>query len=409
MSSAQESAEDPATQSAEDQAKRSAEDQAKLDAAALKIQARARGMNTRRLSKSDLAAQAEQSKRETKEERQARRKKEIQETNAKRFAAFEAQLETQKPLADATASELPVVAADMNAEVTSSPGAEGIATAAPIDIYEGLSEEEIKKRELAVVKIQSRARGVAIRSSDVKEKAAQRKKDSESARLEFQRRQLAENKDVHTMSAIELGRTSEDIRLEEQLSSAEHNLQSQAHSYADNLRKEAEYKKKREEELTQTSAASNDAAIEHATENKAVEVLLARQAEIAAQQEEQASMLSAQTFYSGENQTRQAKYVLEDVHGAENQSLKASKGQRNVMFEYNKPALLCSPLQKQALDLIYSTTPSNNSPNNSPKFDFRVFTTHNVLQKSWSSGRFAGSGHSTRCPSRMQIRRRHLS
>ena len=49
------------------------------------------------------------------------------------------------------------------------------------------------------------------------------------------------------MSAIELGRTSEDIRLEEQLSSAEHNLQSQAHSYADNLRKEAEYKKKREE------------------------------------------------------------------------------------------------------------------------------------------------------------------
>ncbi len=327
----------------------SAEDQARLDAAALKIQARARGMNTRRMSRADLEEKAQESKRETKEERQARRKKEIHEANAQRFAAFEAQLE-QKPLADVAVTESPVIAVESAAEVTS-PDPEVIGSAAPIDIYQGLTQEEIKKREIAVVKIQSRARGVAIRSSDVKEKAAQRKQAAEMARLEFQRRQLAE---VNTMSAMELGRTSEDIRIEEKLSAAEQNLHSQAHSYAENIRKEAEYKKKREEELTHTSAAANDAAIEHATENKAVEVLLARQAEIAAQQEEQASMLAAQTFYSGENQTRQATYVLEDVHGAENQSLKASKGQRNVMFEYNKPALLCAPIQKQALDLIYS-------------------------------------------------------
>jgi len=43
----------------------SAEDQQKLDAAALKIQARARGMNTRRMSKDDLAVKAQESRRET--------------------------------------------------------------------------------------------------------------------------------------------------------------------------------------------------------------------------------------------------------------------------------------------------------------------------------------------------------
>ena len=362
-------------------------------------------MNTRRMSKDDLAVKAQESKRETKEERQARRKAEIQAANAKRHAEFEAeaQLDSAAPpeQSDAQAADEPAAPAA---------AAEAVTLSVPVDIFHGLSEEEIKRRNQAVVKIQSRARGVAVRSSDVKEKAAQRKKDAEHAKMEFQRRLMAATADQdHTIAASELGRTAEDLRIQEQLAAAEVNLQLQAQTYADNLRKEADYKKKREEELQHTSAAANDAAIEHATENKAVEVLLARQAEIAAQQEEQASMLSAQTFYSGENQTRQAKYVLEDVHGAENQSLKASKGQRNVMFEYNKPALLCSPLQKQALDLIYSTTPSNNSPNNSPTFDFRVFTTHIVLQKSWSSGRFAGSGHSTRCPSRMQTRRRHLS
>jgi hypothetical protein len=177
------------------------------------------------MSRADLEEKAQESKRETKEERKARRKKEIHEANAQRFAAFEAQSE-QKPLADAAVTESPVIAVESAAEVTS-PDPEVIGSAAPIDIYQGLTQEEIKKREIAVVKIQSRARGVAIRSSDVKEKAAQRKQAAEMARLEFQRRQLAE---VNTMSAMELGRTSEDIRIEEKLSAAEQNLHSQAHS-----------------------------------------------------------------------------------------------------------------------------------------------------------------------------------
>lgn len=331
----------------------SGEDQAKLDAAALKIQARARGMNTRRLSRDDLSAKAQESRRETKEERQARRKAEIQAANARRHAAFEAQLEIQET---GNLNEQPLIAVenDQKGQVTTTTAG---SKPEPINIFEGLSEEEIKKRQLAVIKIQSRARGVAVRGSDVKEKAAQRKKDAELAKLEFQRRQLAANTDEdHTIAAADLGRTAEDIRIEEQLTSAEQNLHLQAQSYAENLRKEAEYKKKREEELAQTSAASNDAAIEHATENKSTEVLLARQAEIAAQQKEQANMLAAETFYSGENQSRDVAFVLEEVHKeSENQSLKASKGQKNVMFEYNKPARMCAPIQKQALDLIYST------------------------------------------------------
>ena len=48
-------------------------------------------MNTRRMSKDDLAVKAQESKRETKEERQARRKAEIQAANAKRHAEFEAE------------------------------------------------------------------------------------------------------------------------------------------------------------------------------------------------------------------------------------------------------------------------------------------------------------------------------
>lgn len=331
----------------------SREDQEKLDAAALKIQARARGMNTRRMSRDDLAVVAQESKRETKEERQARRKAEIQAANAKRHAAFEAQLEQE---AAAESSEQPIATVE-NGQIMQEVGGDSVVKEAPIDIFAGLSEDEIKKRHLAVVKIQSRARGVAVRGSDVKEKAAQRKKDAELAKIEFQRRQLAANADEdHTIAAAELGRTAEDIRIQEQLTAAEQNLHDQAQSYAENLRKEAEYKKKREEELAQTSASSNDAAIEHATENKASEVLLARQAEIAAQQKEQASLLSAETFYSGENQNRDMTYVLEEVRKeSENQSLKASKGQKNVMFEYNKPARMCAPIQKQALDLIYST------------------------------------------------------
>jgi hypothetical protein len=331
----------------------SREDQEKLDAAALKIQARARGMNTRKMSRDDLAVVAQESKRETKEERQARRKSEIQAANAKRHAAFEAQLEQE---AAAETSEQSIATVE-NVQVMQEVGGDAVVKEAPIDIFAGLSEEEIKKRHLAVVKIQSRARGVAVRGSDVKEKAAQRKKDAGLAKIEFQRRQLAANADEdHTIAAAELGRTAEDIRIQQQLTAAEHNLHDQAQSYAENLRKEADYKKKREEELAQTSAASNDAAIEHATENKASEVLLARQAEIAAQQKEQASLLSAETFYSGENQNRDMTYVLEEVRKeSENQSLKASKGQKNVMFEYNKPARMCAPIQKQALDLIYST------------------------------------------------------
>lgn len=331
----------------------SREDQEKLDAAALKIQARARGMNTRRMSRDDLAVVAQESKRETKEERQARRKAEIQAANAKRHAAFEAQLEQE---AAAETSERRAATVE-NVQLMQEVAGDAVVKEAPIDIFAGLSEEEIKKRHLAVVKIQSRARGVAVRGSDVKEKAAQRKKDAELAKIEFQRRQLAANDDEdHTIAAAELGRTAEDIRIQEQLTAAEQNLHDQAQSYAENLRKEADYKKKREEELAQTSAASNDAAIEHATENKASEVLLARQAEIAAQQKEQASLLSAETFYSGESQNRDMTYVLEEVRKeSENQSLKASKGQKNVMFEYNKPARMCAPIQKQALDLIYST------------------------------------------------------
>lgn len=330
----------------------SVEDQAKLDAAALKIQARARGMNTRRLSRDDLNAKAQESRRETKEERQARRKAEIQAANAKRHAAFEAQLENQET--NTAPIEQPISALE-GSQQPQAVTTIAVVNPEPINIFEGLSEEEIKKRQLAVIKIQSRARGVAVRGSDVKEKAAQRKKDAELAKLEFQRRQLAASVDEdHTIAAADLGRTAEDIRIEEQLTSAEQNLHVQAQSYAENLRKEAEYKKKREEELAQTSAASNDAAIEHATEHKATEVLLARQAEIAAQQKEQASMLSAETFYSGENQSRDVAFVLEEVHKeSENQSLKASKGQKNVMFEYNKPARMCAPIQKQALDLIY--------------------------------------------------------
>jgi uncharacterized protein (DUF1501 family) len=195
-----------------------------------------------------------------------------------------------------------------------------------------------------------------VRGSDVKEKAAKRKKDAELARLEFQRRQLSAIDDQdHTIAASDLGRTAEDIRIEEQLNSAEQSLQEQAHSYAESLRKEAEYRKKREEELAQSSASENDASIEHATENKSAEVLLARQAAIIEQQKVQATMLSSETFYSGENQNRNMTYVLEQVHkDSENQSLKATKGQKNVMFEYNKPARMCAPIQKQALDFIYS-------------------------------------------------------
>jgi hypothetical protein len=328
----------------------SAEDQQKLDAAALKIQARARGMNTRRMSKDDLAVKAQESRRETKEERQARRKAEIQAANAKRHADFEAEAQL-----DSAAPPEPSDVAAADEAVAPAAAAEAVNLAVPIDIFHGLSEEEIKRRNQAVVKIQSRARGVAVRGSDVKEKAAQRKKDAEHAKMEFQRRLMAANADEdHTIAASELGRTAEDIRIEEQLAAAEVNLQLQAQTYADNLRKEADYKKKREEELQHTSAAANDAAIEHATENKATEVLLARQAEIAAQQKAQASMLAAETFYSGENQSREVAYVMEDVRKeSDNQSLKASKGQKNVMFEYNKPARMCSPAQKQALDLIY--------------------------------------------------------
>jgi hypothetical protein len=336
------------------------EDQQKLDAAALKIQARARGMNTRKLSSSDLAAKAEESKRETKEERQARRKAEIQAANAKRHAAFEAQVEQETNAAE---PEQVAVAVEVGQSSQESGGIEAAIKAIPVDILAGLTEEEIKRRNLAVVKIQSRARGASVRGSDVKEQAAKRKHDAELARLEFQRRQLAASVDAdHTIAAAELGRTAEDIRIEEQLTAAEQNLHDQAQSYAENLRKEAEYKRIRAEELAQSSAAANDAAIEHATEHKSSEVLLARQAEIAAQQKEQASLLSAETFYSGENQHRDVTYVMEEVHQeSENRSLKASKGQKNIMFEYNKPARMCAPIQKQALDLIYSTIIAPNS------------------------------------------------
>lgn len=378
----------------------SAEDQAKLDAAALKIQARARGMNTRKLSKDDLTAKA-QDRRETKEERQARRKAEIQAANAKRHAAFEAQSEIQEP--NSSSLEPPVLPLEHAEQAQPVASVVGVKTE-PINIFEGLTEEEIKKRQAAVVKIQSRARGVAVRGSDVKEKAAQRKKDAEVARLEFQRRQLAASADEdHTIAASDLGRAAEDIRIENQLSTAEQNLHLQAQSYAENLRKEAEYKKKREEELAQTSAASNDSAIEHATENKSTEVLLARQAEIAAQQKEQASMLSAETFYSGETQNRNVAFVLEEVHKeSENQSLKASKGQKNVMFEYNKPARMCAPIQKQALDLIYST---HHRISNGSTF----IAPHKFVQKSSLSGRFAGSGLCTHSPSRLLTRRKRPS
>ncbi len=307
-------------------------------------------MNTRRMSKDDLAVKAQESKRETKEERQARRKAEIQAANAKRHAEFEAEAQLDSAAipeqSDAQAADEPAAPAA---------AAEAVTLSVPVDIFHGLSDEEIQKRNQAVVKIQSRARGVAVRSSDVKEKAAQRKKDAEHAKMEFQRRLMAASADQdHTIAASELGRTAEDLRIQEQLAAAEVNLQLQAQTYADNLRKEADYKKKREEELQHTSAAANDAAIEQATENKANEVLLARQAEIAAQQVAQASMLQAETFYSGEMKGRDVAYVLEDVtKESENQSLKASKGVKNVMFEYNKPARMCLPVQKQALDLIY--------------------------------------------------------
>jgi hypothetical protein len=136
----------------------SAEDQQKLDAAALKIQARARGMNTRRMSKDDLAVKAQESKRETKEERQARRKAEIQAANAKRHSEFvaEAQLDSAAPpeQSDAQAADEPAAPAA---------AAEAVTLSVPVDIFHGLSEEEIKRRNQAVVKIQSRARGVAVR------------------------------------------------------------------------------------------------------------------------------------------------------------------------------------------------------------------------------------------------------
>jgi hypothetical protein len=115
----------------------SAEDQQKLDAAALKIQARARGMNTRRMSKDDLAVKAQESKRETKEERQARRKAEIQAANAKRHAEFEAeaQLDSAAPpeQSDAQAADEPAAPAA---------AAEAVTLSVPVDIFHGLSEEE---------------------------------------------------------------------------------------------------------------------------------------------------------------------------------------------------------------------------------------------------------------------------
>ena len=219
--------------------------------------------------------------------------------------------------------------------------------------------------------------------------------------MEFQRRQLAASEDS-TVAASELGRTAEQIRIEEQLIAAEHNLHDQAQIYSENLRKEAEYKKKREEELAQASASANDAAIEHATENKSSEVLLARQAEISAQQKEQASFLAAETFYSGENQNRDVKFVMEEVHKeSENQSLKASKGQKNVMFEYNKPARMCAPVQKQALDLIYSANMKSNTD--------ALLAPHSFLQKWLWSGMCGGSGRCTRCPSKRPTPRKLLS
>jgi len=172
--------------------------------------------------------------------------------------------------------------------------------AVPVDIFHGLSEEEIKRRNQAVVKIRSRARGAAVRGSDVKEKAAQRKKDAERAKIEFQRRLMAASADEdHTIAASELGRTAE---ARAHLRAACGCGGEPAAAGADVRGQPAQggrLKKKREEELRRASAAANDAAIEHATENKATEVLLARQAEIAAQQKAQASMLAAETFYSG--------------------------------------------------------------------------------------------------------------
>ncbi len=200
----------------------SAQDQQKLDAAALRIQARARGMNTRRMSKDDLAVKAQESRRETKEERQARRKAEIQAANLRRHADFEAHLDSV-----AAPEQCDTVVAD--AMQVQEAAAEALALAVPVDIFQGLSEEEIKRRNQAVLKIQSRARGVAVRSSDVKEKAALRKKDAEHAKMEFQRRQLSASADHdHTIAASDLGRTAEDIRIEHHLASAELNLQQQA-------------------------------------------------------------------------------------------------------------------------------------------------------------------------------------
>ena len=115
-------------------------------------------MNTRRMSKDDLAVKAQESKRETKEERQARRKAEIQAANAKRHSEFvaEAQLDSAAPpeQSDAQAADEPAAPAA---------AAEAVTLSVPVDIFHGLSEEEIKRRNQAVVKIQSRARGVAVR------------------------------------------------------------------------------------------------------------------------------------------------------------------------------------------------------------------------------------------------------